>query len=237
MLRTLAAYLVLATAIHAAEPKAVISGRATAAAESTVILYGTGSTGDPDKPLRWKVKEAPPGWTVQPLPLTPEVQGALRGSVLLLPELVAGRYLIVLSVRGTVDGEVQADADAHEIIVSGGPNVPPGPGPDPPGPTPPDLTAQAKQWYATVPAAARTRAKDVQETIHEVGSRAGELGAIAACDLMLQLGLSQSFGDHKPGWAAFAASADAVLAKLKGQGVTVAQYGQALVEIARGIEP
>lgn len=128
------------------------------------------------------------------------------------------------------------------VIFGDGPAPPPdqpppdNPPPDQPPPLDLDLSDDARIWYQSVPNDARVRTKNVRETLTEIGTRAKEVGSIEACDVLLALGLTASFETDAAKWQAFADQADRALAALKTKGVTVAQYGQALASIARGLE-
>lgn len=121
----------------------------------------------------------------------------------------------------------------------------PGPSPDPPGP---DLSRDAAEWLKLVPDAARgealehpvsgeklTRQQVVGRQIVSVADAAAEAGSVAAVDVLLSAGLTAALGPRANDWRGFTDAMTKAQDKLKANGVTVAQYGQALRSIGAAL--
>ena len=178
------------------------------------------------------------------------------GLTLIVPP-VPGRQYVVFFSASNAKGNVSTMAQAKVKGTSPPAPPPQPPDPPPPGPPPPnpptgpdlDLSQEAAQWLALVPAAVRgevfthpisgdtmTRQQAIGRTFREVGGVAGELGSFEAVDMMLSIGLAPGFMPNAEVWQPFSSKADAALEDLKTKGVTVAQYGQALQSIGRALE-
>lgn len=123
-----------------------------------------------------------------------------------------------------------------KIVVAGGT-----PGPDPPPPTDDkfDLSDEAREWLKSVPAAYRTPARDISETLNEIGARWKEAGSIKAMETLVTFGVGVSLaplGANASKWGEFFAAANLSLDKLKTGGATAEQYGKALQSIAKGMK-
>lgn len=165
-----------------------------------------------------------------------ECDGALHVST-----AVPGTYeFIAVVAPAAVSGPDDLQIIHHPLVVEprgvtpprDPPSLPPNP---PPSGAPADLTSQARDWLKTVPESARGRARDVAQTLREIG-RSNSIRTIDEMELFLRLGLAWSIGDDADAWAAFSASANRALDALKRGGATPQQYAQALLKIADGID-
>lgn len=146
--RVLLLLILLAPAVVAAdEPKAVIQGKTEEVRpdESLLLLAGDSKS---EKPLRWKVRGN------RDLFFVTFDQGGAKNVAFYAPKMPPGRFRITLIAVGTVDGELQADADVVDVIVAepAPPSPPPTPTPTP-TPTPPEpVGPEVPEPAAQVPA-------------------------------------------------------------------------------------
>lgn len=158
-----------------------------------------------------------------------------------------GKKLLLASYPGVwrISLAVSDDSGVSQIpwTVTVGGSPPPKPKPDDPDVPPPDppadLTADAKRWLATVPADALSAKKSLRESLRSIGMKGGEIGSIVAIDALLTNNVTaalQPLGNKAGGWESFFQSADAALENVKAKGGGPAEYGAALVQIAKALE-
>lgn len=259
------AFAAMTSVVSGQDPVPMITGPVVARTGDIVILDASGSTADhfdwlvdtsgvlfPSRESKATTAEIAKlrakGFDIKPLARTPPAFMIMGDGKKLLLASYPGIWKISLAV-GNENGVKQLPWII--VITNNGPQPPPGPKPDPPKPDPPglntNLTAAARTWLATVPASSRnhkdrkgiTIQKNLRDTLHEIGISAVKAGSIAAMETLLQIGIQASFtplGAKALDWKSFAESANKALDDLKDKGATPAQYGAALISIAKGLE-
>jgi hypothetical protein len=144
-----------------------------------------------------------------------------------------------------VPAGVQDEKDITRITVKIGSGVVPVPPPNPPDPTPPpgvplDFVEAAKSWVSTIPQGSRGPVADVAHTFRDIGAVWSDAGSIEALETLLAVGIQASLSplkDKVVDWKQFTTSADAALQALKASGASVEDYGNALQDIGKGMQP